>query len=311
MGGPRRGQYSVDNLEHLIAVIDPSDRAVGPLFDGVILTEFQAVSGRYFMPWTNGEPSHGSDWEQYLDSLSSAAGPLSRLDSAAGLLNRATGAGHKISIVVMVPYPDVKSGAQSFRGRSFDLSRDSDRVAVVTAYLHEVVQRVQSQRLSNLSFYGFYWLNEGITPTDSIVVSRVIAAAHAVELHFLWIPSYGAAGAESWRSFGFDQAWLQPNYFFHPDQVPRARLDTAVAKARAAKMGLEIEFDSRLVSDERFSNRLEPYLTTLENAPDLRDRSIAVYEGGGALFRLARSSVDWQRALYNKLVTLLTSASHS
>ena len=82
-------------------------------------------------------------------------------------------------------------------------------------------------------------------------------------------------------------------------------------KARAAGMGLEIEFDARLFSDERFSDRLEPYLTALENAPDLRNRSIAVYEGGGALFRLARSNVVWHRALYNRFVTLLTGASHS
>jgi hypothetical protein len=263
------------------------------------------------MPWTNAQPSNGSDWEQYLDSLSDAAGPLTRLDSAAGLVNRATGSSQKTSIVVMVPYPDERSGTQLFRGRSFDLTQNSNRIAMVKTYLHEVVDRVQSRHLQNLSFYGFYWLYEGIKAADSAVVSEVTAAAHALRLHFLWIPSYGAPGAANWRSFGFDDAWLQPNYFFHPDEVPKARVDTAVAKARAARMGLEIEFDSRLFIDERFADRLDPYLTALESAPDLRDRSIAVYEGAGALFRLARSSVEWHRALYNKLVTLLKGGSHS
>src|SRR5437867_13414322 len=114
MGGPNRGQYSVDNLVHLISVIDTSDRSVGSLFEGVILAELQAVSGRYYLPWTNGEPSQGSVWGQYLDSLASVEGPLARLDSAAGRLARSTGSTSKISFVVMIPYPDPQVGPTTF-----------------------------------------------------------------------------------------------------------------------------------------------------------------------------------------------------
>jgi hypothetical protein len=97
---------------------------------------------------------------------------------------------------------------------------------------------------------------------------------------------------------------LQPNFFFHPD-VPVVRFDSAVTRARAAHMGLELEFDRRLFTDTLFRDRLTPYLATLEKAPDLRNRPIAIYEGGGALIQLARSADAHHRSLYRRLVAVL------
>ncbi len=188
------------------------------------------------------------------------------------------------------------------------MKHDSGRVAVVEAYFRDVVRRVESRPARNVSLYGFYWLNEGITSPDTILVSRVADAVHRLGLRFLWIPSYGAAGAALWRSFGFDDAWLQPNYFFHTD-VSVARLDSAVNRARAA--GMELEFDRCLFADSQFANRLTPYLDTFEKTPDLRSRSIAIYEGSGALIQLARSTDKAKRALYDRLVTLLRPGARS
>jgi hypothetical protein len=299
-GGSNRSQYSINNLLDLIAIIDTSGRAVGPLCDGVILTEFRAVSGRYYMPWPNGQPSEGVDWEVYLDSLTAPTGILTRLDAAAGTLGRAA----KVSVTVMVPYPDATRRSFSFSGREYDLSDNLQRGEVLEAYLREVVDRVTSRELSHLSFYGFYWLNESIEPFDSSLVTRATGTARSMGYRFLWIPAYGAAGAAKWRAFGFNEAWQQPNYFFHPD-ITRARLDSAVRRARAADMGLEVEFDRRLFSDSLFHDRLGPYLDALETAPDLRNRSISIYEGAGALMQLSRSADARYRALYNRLVTLL------
>ena len=70
-------------------------------------------------------------------------------------------------------------------------------------------------------------------------------------------------------------------------------------------MGIELEFDRRMFESWQFADRLEPYLGLLESAPDLRGRPIAIYEGGGALLRLARSRDAWHRSLYQRLVTAL------
>lgn len=298
-GGPQRPAYTVDDLRHLLSVVDTNDRSIGPLCDAVILTEFVAVSGRYYMPWVNGEPSLGVDWELYLDSLTAQAGILTRLDAAA----RAAGL-NTVSIAVMVPYPDTTRTAFRYQGGEYDLSEGAQRVAVLDRYLRDVVERVTARRLTHLALYGFYWLNEAVPPVDSSLVANVTKAAHAMGYRFLWIPSYGAAGAANWRSFEFDEAWQQPNYFFHPE-VGFARMDSAVARARAAGMGVELEFDKRLFSDTLFRHRLEPYLDALERAPDLRNRSVAIYEGAGALIELSRRSDDWHRALYRRLVTAL------
>ena len=110
-----------------------------------------------------------------------------------------------------------------------------------------------------------------------------------------------------WRRMGFDEAWLQPNFFFHPE-VPQTRFDSALATARTFSMGIELEFDRRMYQASPFADRLLPYLAALEVSPDMRARSIAIYEGAGALLQLARSRDEWNRALYHRLVHVLTQA---
>lgn len=300
-GGPHRPAYAVQDMVRLLAVVDTSGRPSGPLCNAVILTEYEAVSGRYYMPWTNGTPASGADWSQYIDSVLSRTGPLARLDSAAALVPSAH---QKLSVAIMVPYPNPKADTLQFDGRQYIMASDADRLGSVDAYMHEIVRRVRDMPLRHVSVSAFYWLNEGVQDTDTSLVSQVAKAAHGLSMRFLWIPSWGAHNAPRWRSLGFDEAWQQPNYFFHPD-IQTVRLDSAVDRARSGGMGLELEFDRRLFSDSNFAGRLGPYLATFEKASDLRRRSIAIYEGGGALIQLSRSADSVHRALYDRLVAVL------
>jgi hypothetical protein len=303
-GGPNRPAYTVDDLLRLLTVVDTSGRSIGPLCNAVILTEFQAVSRRYYMPWQNGTPATGPDWNQYIDSVFAPRGPLARLDSAAALAARTPA--RPLDVAIMVPYPSPKADTLRFGGRQFTMSSDSDRLASVEAYMREVVRRVQGMSPRNVSVSAFYWLNEGVVDTDTSLVSKVAKAAHGMGMRLLWIPSWGAHNAVRWRALGFDKAWQQPNYFFHPE-VATTRLDSAVDRARAAGMGLELELDRRLFSDAKFTPRLAPYLATFEKAPDLREQGIAIYEGAGALIELSRRSGREYRALYERLVAVLQS----
>ena len=303
-GGPNRPAFAVDDLRRLLTVVDTSGRSIGPLCTGVILTEFVAGSGRYYMPWSNGAPATGADWTQYIDSIFAPAGPLARLDSTAALSQSS----RKLDVAIMVPYPDPKTDTLRFGGREYRMASDSDRLTSVHAYMQEVVRRTHRMPLRNVSVSAFYWLNEGVWDTDTALVSRVAKVAHRIGMRFLWIPSWGASNALRWRSLGFDAAWQQPNYFFHPE-IPLARLDSAVDRARAADMGLELEFDRRLFSDARLTVRLEPYLATFEKASDVRRQGIAIYEGAGALIELSRRRDREYRALYERLVAVLQSVS--
>ncbi len=300
-GGPKRPAYSIDDLRRLISVVDSTGRSVGPLCDGVILTEYLAVSGRYYMPWTNGRPSQGSDWDQYLDSLSAPDGILTRLDSAA-----ARAGVNPVSFTVMVPYPDSTQRAFSYQGSTWDLSVHSNRAEIVDRHIHQLAHRVKSLPLRHVSFAGFYWLNESMSVSDQNVINRIADFASPLDYRVQWIPSWGAARAAQWAFFGFDAdgVWQQPNYFFHPEVAP-SRLDSAFAFARTAGMGIELEFDRRMFSDARFSDRLIPYLAAFEKNDDIRNKPIAIYEGAGALIQLSRSPDSRHRALYRRLVAVL------
>lgn len=269
------------------------------------MLEFKTDSGRYYMPVGNGAPSTGHDWSVYLDSIFASGGPIARLASAAAVVAGRVGpADGRVEVAIMVPYPDPRADTLRFGGSMFSMHSDSGRAAASASFIREVIQRFRASRPKRATLTAFYWLYEGITAVDTALVPRVAKEVHAKGLRFLWIPSWGAGGAERWKSFGFDEAWLQPNYFFHPD-VPSTRLDSALARARAAGMGLELEFDPRLFGSWQFADRLEPYLSALEGAPDLRTQPIAIYEGAGALIRLSRSRDAWHRALYERLVTIL------
>ena len=307
-GGPHRPAYTVDDLVHFVAVVDTSDRPVDWLCDGVLFLEIQATSGRSYQPRPNAAPSNGSDWTAYLDSLFANEGPVARLDSAAGVVARVAGApGRAVAVAIMVPYPDPRADTIRFGGHVFSMHIDSSRAAAAAAYMRDATQRFASRQVRNEVLVAFYWMNEGITSGDTALVRKVAAEVHAQRKRFLWIPAYRAAGWDQWRVLGFDQAWLQPNYFFHPE-VPNTRLDSALTLARGAGLGMELEFDRRMFDSWQWADRLEPYLALFESAPDMRGRPIAIYEGGGALMRLARSKDAWHRALYQRLVVDLRPA---
>jgi hypothetical protein len=71
-------------------------------------------------------------------------------------------------------------------------------------------------------------------------------------------------------------------------------------------MGLEIEFDGRLLADTLFADRVDPYLAALVRYPELSRRPIAIYEGGGALLALSRSNRAADAELYRRLVEALS-----
>jgi hypothetical protein len=200
----------------------------------------------------------------------------------------------------MVPYPEPKGGTLSFGGRPYDLRTADGRVRAAAAYIADVERRFRDTGHPRLRLDGFYWLLETMPMPDVAVVTRVAREVHARGFRFLWIPYYDAAGWEGWHEHGFDEAWLQPNYFFHRD-VPASRLDSTAARAVRSGMGLEIEFDGRLTATPGFGDRLEPYLQVLRRYPQLLARSIVVYEGGGGLLALSRSRTPDGRTRYQRL----------
>lgn len=297
--------YSVDDLRHLLSASDSSGTPSTWLCTGTVFVHLYAASGRTFTTWIGGAAADGLDWSVYLDSLFTPGGALTRLDSAVATIERTAGVlPEKFPFSVMIPYPDPKTDTLRFAGKTYDLRTDSGRIAAAAAYIAAARERYTHVSLPRLRFDGFYWLLETLPPTDTVVVAAVARAVHSAGLRLLWIPYYTAQNQDHWRQVGFDEAWLQPNYFFNRD-VAATRLDSAANRASRMGMGLEIEFDGRLLSDPRFSDRLDPYVAQLGMHPELRNHSLVIYEGGGALLALARSTDPIARARYQAFVRAL------
>ncbi|HTH65993.1 MAG TPA: DUF4855 domain-containing protein [Gemmatimonadales bacterium] len=301
MGTP----YSVDDFVRLLGGVDSTGRVTSWLSTGVIFLQLYAASGHTFTTWIGGTPATGADWREYLDSIIGPGGAMARLDSAASVVESTAGAlGAAIPVAIMIPYPEPRSDSLVFAGATYSYRSATGRIAAAGAYVDAGAQQFAQARFRHLRLDGFYWLSESVSPADQEVVVGVAEWVHRDRLRFLWIPFYTAPGEARWRELGFDEAWLQPNYFFNLSVMP-GRVDSAASRARSEGLGIEVEFNSRLFTDTRYCGRLDPYLRMLEDTI-FAGRSIALYDGQGALIRLSRSADPRDRMTYARLVRALT-----
>ena len=310
-GGGHQGwriEYSTAQLERLLSVRDTSGQPTGWLFTGSILIHLQAPSGHYLTTWFPRMPkATGADWAAYEDSLFAPGGLIARLDSAVSTLDATIPLNGTFAVVALVPYPDTLLRDFAFRGHGYDMTTVSGRAAADSAYIVDFTGRFQSVGYPRLRLAGFYWLYEGVVLPDTSLVPLVASVVHDEHLRFLWIPCYLCRNGQRWRSFGFDEAWLQPNYFFDTT-VTLGRIDTTVARAKGADLGVELEFDNRLFTIPAYAHRFDAYLDMLQRWPAFRARSLAVYDGAGALYTLdtlAEAHPGWARDLYERFVQAL------
>jgi hypothetical protein len=308
-GTPKGGigtSYTVDDFVRLLGVVDSSGRVKSWLCTGVIFLQLYAPSGRTFTTWGGGTAATGTDWAEYLDSLAGPRGALNRLDSAVSVVEAAAGdLGTKLPVSLMVPYPEPTVDSVNFWGATYSTTTPEGRAASVASYVRAATVLFARAGFRHLRLDGFYWLAENVAPRDTATVIRFAAEVHRAHLRLLWIPYYFALGQDQWRHLGFDEAWLQPNYFFHVDVAP-GRLDSAASRAQQEHLGVEVEFNSEMFSDSQYARRLDPYLDMLMAYPALRQRSIAIYDGQGALVRLSQATTPEDRALYARFVRVLT-----
>lgn len=303
-GGLSRPRYSVDDLTRYVAVVDSVGHPRTWLTTGAVFLELQGASGNYLTAITGAKPATGADWVQYLDSLFAQRGVLRRLDSAVARVASVLGPRRRpFQVAIMIPYPDPRSGTVTLWGSKRDFRSNDGRAGASVAYAREVTRRFRGGRFGHLNLEGFYWLMEGAGTPDTGLIHTVADGLHSLRTKFYWISDFFDFTRRHWtgtKALGFDQAWLQPNFFIDTMTSP-ARIDSALALARAQGVGIELEVDKRLFSSQVFAKRLEPYLVALDSAPDLLAGPLALYEGSGALLRLANSKDATLSQLYRHL----------
>lgn len=298
--------YSVDDLVRELAVVDSGGTPTRWLESGVLFTQTWATSGRGFYPGLGTAPADGGDWQQYTDSLFDQGGAVDRLDSAVRFIRSRIGGGPEpLPIGVVIPYPDTGARVVTFQGANYPMSLTDGRLGLVKAYMQTVRDRFSGKHYAAVQLWAFYWLREDCYAYDTMLVKGMIKAAHDGGTKAFWVPFFHANNFTHWRGLGFDEAWLQPNFFFHPE-IPNSRVDSAVSLARTNRMGMELELDRRLLTTPAFFDRLTPYLDAFQKSPDLRDRPIVVYDGAGAIIDLSKSNDPRLREVYRRLTAVLS-----
>lgn len=297
--GDPRFSYSIEDYRALIS----GGRFAGEcrnrqLFTGVILLALQSQrSGRWFAEWMPGAKRIGvassEDAFAYLRLLASPEGPLRKLDQAA----RDLGLKAPLEVAVMVPHDLTADQAFAPSGISKE-QRLQKSISAHGEYIDSLVATVDATRYAHLRLRAVYWLTESIADEDTALVRGVARSAHESGLAVLWIPYFRAQNVGNWAQLGIDVVWLQPNYFFDLSLGPD-RIRAAEERAVRNNMGIEVEFDWRLLTDARFAGRLGPYLEAISR---MGGGSVAVYDGAGTLGQLLVARRPEDVALARSLV---------
>ena len=181
-----------------------------------------------------------------------------------------------------------------------------DQVAATRWYVDRVLESFRNANYKNLDLAGFYWVDEDIAYNGDLSLS-VSEYIHSKNLLFYWIPYWKAVGYDKWRELGFDMAYLQPNHFFE-ENIPDLRLEEACKESEKNGMAIEMEFDSRALSDYEpvsFRSRMKSYIDVFKDNGVFFDLPIAYYSGSRAIYEMYKSEDERDKEIMDELCELI------
>ncbi|MGH7941643.1 MAG: DUF4855 domain-containing protein [Limisphaerales bacterium] len=302
-GGIQRPRWTLSRFAPYVTYRDAQTGKEQWLFDGFLFIEFQDGRGHTYEQYSRLKHANKGQWAWLLQRNFANNDGVPNLEKAVEAAAARIGQPvrrRQVILTLPVPAPD-QTDWGTLDGRALDFHNKADRLAACAWYLDKALERWKELAPAELDLAGFYWVAEESSSTKGIFPD-LAQAVHARGKEFFWIPSYHVnTPLGEWKSFGFDEAYLQPNYFFHPG-LSAARLQNACDFARAHGMGLEIEFDPRMISDQPvFEPRFHSYLDAFTRNGVRDGAAMAWYEGGGALYRLAVSENPKFRGDYDEL----------
>ena len=254
-------------------------------------------------------PASKDDWKNLIDSYCQPSTGIGGLNEAIGNAAARIGAPvAKRGVVIGIPQPIVEEPLEngSLRkpwgkldsGKTPDFTQAADCIEAVKWYIDYAISAFEKMNYDNVELKGFYWIAEHDADTHTIIP---VIADHLKSRHysFHWIPFFGAQGTENWKELRFTKAFLQPNYFFSPEPID-GRLDAACRIASSLGMGMEIEFDERVLksSSDCRDDRLKLYMAKFREYGTWFAKDIAYYIGSHALNSMFESTDADDRKLY-------------
>lgn len=304
-GGTHRHPWTPDQLAPYVSFRPGPESSIQTeqwLFDGFLFIEFQDGRGHTYETGRNLKPAGKEEWRWLLDRNFEPGHGVPALETICRETRQRIGAPiRKRQVILTIPEPiNGQTNWGEIDGRPLYFTNAADRVAACGWFIDEAIKRWNAAGFQELELAGFYWVHENAN-TARDVLPEVARLVHQQKKKFFWIPYWGRTAAAEWRSFGFDVAWQQPNHFFNTN-IPNSRITEACEFAKQHGMGMEMEFDGRMISDPAaFRPRFHAYLEGFELSGARDNASIAYYEGGGAVLQLARSNKPAVREQYDIL----------
>lgn len=332
------------------------------LFDAFLCIDgWDSARGLSYSLTNNRHSAIRESWEDLLDAWLGADGALNRLDEAVEEAIAAIGRPSAPRYIVMsLPDPvryeyfSDKNSSTTYwgeaDGRVLDFSSTDDQLAAYIWYMDRCRELFRERRFRNLELAGFYILSEEL-PLDpeyfsshgesysygdtfnwehknwEILIPQVVSYAHSCVEGLWWIPYHLAPGYRVWRSLGFDNVFMQPNYYWDHGTVSHP-LESTVAALGRYRMGMEIEFEYSLVEEimkdgrsgpdgsgnptfylkdvPLLRSRVREYMSAFKSSGMYGVKPVAVYSGTDAWHQLASSKEKDDIAMYLELCRFIS-----
>lgn len=297
----RSASYKAEDLIPYLAYVDEEGNIKDVMFDSFLFL--------YYGDFPGGGASYGGGklegWQWALEDLFTEGTNIYALDEAAGTVKEALGLDddytYKVILSLYYPTASVKDfGDIDGDGVSEDFSLLANRLKALQCYIDQIEACYAAGNFKNIELVGYYWFHETVNADDSESMAMLNAASemvHAKGKDFCWIPYFMANGFESWKSYGFDVAVMQPNYVFKLE-APYSNLIANSKFTAKYGMGVEMELCSQVLSDERFFRRYMEYLACGAKYGYMND-CIVMYYQEMMIFRNACYSQGKARAVYD------------
>lgn len=318
-------EWSADRVQPYVTYVD-STGVEHWLFDSFLFLEFMYTDKndysdlKAYLTGLRVNSANKDEWHKYLDYCFAPNNAFAALDSVVASASSRLGTpAKKRQVFVTLPEPITHfyAGNDStpsdywgeVDGVKLDFANPEDRVAAVKWFIDEARAMFNERDYKNIELAGFYWVAEHSTETASII-REIADYLHSFNYNFTWIPYFEADGFKDWKSYGFDYAYMQPNYYFGLD-IPYERFEWTLNHVRNYDMDMEIEFDDTAVKAEHTPvykpERLRDYLKFARENGVWENKRLAYYHGNDAIYQLAHSDEPEDKALYDEFCTFVIS----
>jgi hypothetical protein len=311
-GGHHRSPYywDKDRFKSYVIYVDANQKSHW-MFDSFLFLEIMDKSNggteKMFAKGYSLESANQQDWANLIDYYFQSTTGLGALDASIEDAKSVLGTPQqKHQVVIAIPEPIVyqnpslATSSTQYWGKidnkTLNFLDSNDRLKACKWYIDQVRAKFNAMQYKNIELAGFYWLAEKSTDTSDIM-SPIASYLNKLKYSFNWIPFYGAAGYNQWKSYGFNYAYLQPNYFFSTTII-ESRLKDACNLALSYNMDMELEFDDNALASRGKADRLRSYMSAFKQYGIWEKKRLAYYQGSSSLLTLKNSSVAADKQLY-------------